>query len=124
VHAAQRLSYTCSAHHLHTFISCGFHWPLPLGTHPFSAHHAVLFGASPLGTHATASYPAVLCPAVLCSVLEERARVLGRQLSRLPVSMAETGDIPVSEKRIMQVVGWVGGGWGTRVRSTTSLPAL
>ncbi|KAL4424431.1 hypothetical protein ABPG77_006369 [Micractinium sp. CCAP 211/92] len=39
------------------------------------------------------------------SVLEERARVLGRQLSRLPVSMAETGEIPVSERQIMQHVG-------------------
>lgn len=29
--------------------------------------------------------------------------MLGRQLSRLPVSMAQTGDIPVSEKQIMMV---------------------
>lgn len=47
------------------------------------------------------------------SVLEERARVLGRQLSRLPVSMAETGEIPVSERQIMQAGGaWRGGGGG------------
>lgn len=39
------------------------------------------------------------------SVLEERTRVLGRQLSRLPVSMAETGEIPISEKQIMQHLG-------------------
>lgn len=39
------------------------------------------------------------------SALEERARVLGRQLSRLPVSMAETGEIPISERQIMMHIG-------------------
>ncbi|PRW58617.1 Sporulation RMD1 isoform B [Chlorella sorokiniana] len=39
------------------------------------------------------------------SLLEERTRALGRQLSRLPVAMAQTGDIPVSERQIMKHVG-------------------
>lgn len=39
------------------------------------------------------------------SQLEERTRALGRQLSRLPVSMAQTGDIPVSERQIMKYLG-------------------
>ncbi|KAI3433802.1 hypothetical protein D9Q98_003606 [Chlorella vulgaris] len=39
------------------------------------------------------------------SVLEERTRVLGRHLSRLPVFMAETGEVPISEKQIMQHIG-------------------
>ena len=55
------------------------------------------------------------------SVLEERTRVLGRQLSRLPVAMAETGDLPpeISEKRIMRVSGrvWPGGWRGGSARS-------
>lgn len=54
-------------------------------------------------------YPAGPKPLLVASrrrsVLEERARVLGRQLSRLPVSMAETGEIPISERQIMQAGG-------------------
>lgn len=42
-------------------------------------------------------------PCSACSLLEERTRALGRQLSRLPVAMAQTGDIPVSEKQILKV---------------------
>lgn len=38
-------------------------------------------------------------------MLEERTRALGRQLSRLPVHMAQTGELPVSEKTIMRHVG-------------------
>ena len=50
------------------------------------------------------AFPALPLPqSTKLSVLEERARSLGRQLSRLPVSMAETGEIPISEKQIMQV---------------------
>jgi hypothetical protein len=44
------------------------------------------------------------------SVLEERGRIMGRQLSRLPVALAESGEIPASERDIMRVRGGGRGG--------------
>lgn len=86
-------------------LSCLHHslmkWSRSLALPSFSLHNSLCSYADDPQIKLAISF--ALAQSTKLSVLEERTRVLGRHLSRLPVFMAETGEVPISEKQIMQV---------------------
>jgi hypothetical protein len=84
-------------------------WSRFLALPSFSLHNSLCSYADDPQIKLAISF--ALAQSTKLSVLEERTRVLGRHLSRLPVFMAETGEVPISEKQIMQVCVCRGSGW-------------
>lgn len=70
---------------------------------PRAPQHQATTSGGPAAAAARTHWPP--CAHLVRRAVQERTRGLGRKLSRLPVYMAETGDLPVSEKQIMMVGG-------------------